>query len=274
MTRVLIIGSSHIGAYKTAAERFGAFYPDIELTFFGLRGPLFLAGRMNKKGLFKAPLRDEKDRAFVLATNGSLVADAAGFDHVLLVGHRFAFNNVAALLHDHDVLEGVRTGRARVISEAFLQEAVTTLCDTAAAEAAQAIEAFGKPACFAVAPYPASSLVERGESYALARNLGQFWARPDAAWVFEMWHTAVRSALETRGHQLLIQPDALNAGPYATKPEFANRAATLDGERAGKSDHRHMNADYGLAMLCAYANTHLGIAPRLDEKPPLKERTA
>ena len=274
MTRVLIIGSSHVGAYKSAAKRFGALFPDVETAFFGLRGPLFLTGRMNAKGRFKAPFRDDKDRAFVKATNGTLVAEAAGFDHVLLVGHRFGINNVITLLQSHDILEGVRTGRAHVISKAFLQEAITAISEAGVADAAKAVDAFGRPATFAMAPYPASSIVERRETYELARNLARFWTRPDAASVFGMWYDAVQTALQARGHRLLTQPEALNAGPFATKPEYATRAAALDGALVGKSDHRHMNSNYGLAMLSTYAIDHLGLAPQTSENHPLRERTA
>ena len=135
MTRVLIIGSSHLGAYKNAAAEFGTLYNDVHVDFFGVRGPLFLTGKMNAKGVFTPPCRDEKDRAFVTATNGAITVDASGYDHLVMLGHRFSFNSFAALLGDHDILESIRTGRPRLISEAMLMDTITAVTDAAATEA-------------------------------------------------------------------------------------------------------------------------------------------
>lgn len=274
MTRVLIIGSSHVGAYKNAAAAFGALYPDVTLDFFGVRGPLFLSGTMDANGVFTPPWRDDKDRDFVQQTNGTTTADASSCDHLVMLGHRFGFKNYAALLEDHDILEGIRTGRPRLISEDFLKETIATVTDAAVAEATDAIAPADKPATFIMAPYPAASITERGDTYELSRLLRLFWARPDAAWVFDMWLTQVNSALTARGHHLLAQPDTLNAGPYATKPDNANRASALGDGNTLKTDHRHMNADYGLAMLGAYAQTHLGLTPQVTPAPPTQREEA
>ena len=98
MTYVLVIGSSHVAAYRAAAEAFTAMHPGITLSFFGVRGPLFFGGRVDKAGVFKVPLRDDKDRAFVKRTNGTTRIDTTGADHLLMVGHRFAFPGFPVLL--------------------------------------------------------------------------------------------------------------------------------------------------------------------------------
>jgi hypothetical protein len=274
MTRVLIIGSSHVGAYKNASDAFSALYPEVEVSFFGVRSPLFMEGRMNGQKRFAVKPRDAKDAKFVTATNGALDVDASAQDHLLMVGHRFAFTDIATLLEEHDVLESVRTGCPRVISETMLRDVIGSLITTTVEQATSAIAPFGKRAVFAMAPYPASTLVERGQGYAMARKLGAFWARPDAVWLFEMWRDALITALEAQGHGLLEQPQMLNDGPFATKPQFATQAAALNGAQLGKTDHRHMNADYGLAMLCTYAEAHLGLPPKLGDEPPMNERIA
>ena len=261
MSKVLIIGSSHVGAYKNAADRFAALYPEVQLDFFGVRGPLFLSGRLDEAGRFTVPFRDEKDRAFVLATNGSVDIATAGYDHLMLVGHRFGFANFAALLRDHDILEGARTGKPRVISEAMLKDIIETVTEQSVEDAAETFEHFGGALTFAMAPYPASTLVERRDALELAAVLESFWARPDAAMVHDIWIQHLRGVLSAEGHHLLEQPDVLNDGPYATKPEYASQAAALNDGTLGKKDHRHMNADYGLAMLCAFAETRLGLIP-------------
>lgn len=273
MTKLLIIGSSHVGAYKNAAEEFATIYPQVELSFFGVRAPLFLTGKMDEAGVFTPPLRDDKDRDFVAATNGSHTVDASGFDHLLLVGHRFDFNAVATLMEHHDLLDGARTGRPRVISRTFFEEVLAQAVTAAVEQATAPIAPYGKPVTYAMAPYPARSITERGDSYELARLMGTFWQRSDASELVQLWLDAVHAALTAKGHRLLQQPEALNAAPYATRPEYAARAAALDGA-LGKTDHRHMNADYGLAMLCTFAELHLGLNPQVPDLTDYEERSA
>lgn len=274
MTRVLLIGSSHTAAYKNASERFAALYPSVTLDVFGVRGPLFLAGKMNKRAVFIPPYRDKKDRAFVVDTNGRDTADASGYDHVLMVGHRFEFNVLAGLLENHDLLEGMRTGRAHLMSETLARDIIAAVTQKSVDDAAAAIAPYGKPVSFALAPYPASTITQRGDTYSLSRTLRLFWERPDAKWLYETWLAQVHNALGAHGHRLLEQPAALCDGPYATKPEFAKSAAGFNDETRAKTDHRHMNADFGLAMLCSYAETHLGVSPHISGKTALKERIA
>lgn len=278
MTRVLVIGSSHVAAYKNAADAFCAAHPQVELAFFGVRGPLFLTGTTDKKGVFTPGYRDAAEKKAVTQVNGRASVETGGVDHLLLVGHRFAFVQIASLLEHHDVIEGMRTGRADLISETLLSEVIESTTRAAVSEAVAGFENARAPLTFAPAPYPAESVIERGEGYELARVMAAFWARPDAAWVFDLAMTALKSEMARRGHHFLDQPDRLNAGPFATKATFAQRAAAMDSGVLAKTDHRHMNADYGLAMLEHFAQTRLGpsarISPRTDTTTTHKERIA
>lgn len=257
MSRVLVIGSSHVGAYKNAAAAFAAKHSGIALDFFGLRGPQFRTGRVDADGRFAPVLKSPEDRDFVLAVNGQLDVDTRQFDHVLVVGPRFAFGRLAAALESH-----------AAVSESMIRQAANGLITDAVAEATGAFANCTTPLTFAPAPYPATSILERGDSFPLARTLGLFWARRDAQKIFDVWKDAVGTALASRGYAFLTQPDTLNAGPHATKPEFAARAHGLDGDKTGKTDHRHMNADYGLAMLCALADTSEGLGANKARSTP------
>lgn len=276
MTRVLVIGSSHVAAYRAAAGAFLAQHPGIELEFFGVRGPLFLGGRVDKACRFRVPLRTDKDREFVARTNGGTGIDTKGADHLLMVGHRFAFPSFPILLDDHDILEGIRTGRPRLLSEAMLKDTIDTMTGTAVADALRAVARAECPVTFAPAPYPATSITDRRDSYGPARTLEAFWARPDAEWVFDLWRGSLRRHFAGSGHHLLEQPDSVTAGPYATRPRYATRAAVLGQDGAGTPDHRHMNADFGLAMLRHFAETRINAAPdhRTMDQETTTERIA
>jgi len=259
MTRVLIIGSSHVGAYKNATPAFAQLYPEVAVDFFGVRGPLFLSGAFDGAGIFTPAFRNDADRDFVQQTNGQLTADATDADHLVMLGHRFALHPVIGLMEEHDIMGRAQTGRPRLISELFLRDAITALVTEAVDKAASALAPFGACATFVTAPYPATSITQRAPDYVLARKLEQFWTHPDAAWVFDLWAEQLRRALGAHGHRLLMQPDMLNAAPYGTKPVYAQRAAHLTQEKQMKTDHRHMNADYGLVMLRALAETTLNL---------------
>ncbi|MFK7837818.1 MAG: hypothetical protein AB8B60_16535 [Sulfitobacter sp.] len=274
MTRVLIIGSSHVAAYKNAAETFAQENPALELSFFGLRGPLFLGGKIDEAGVFTVPYRDDADRALSETVNGQATIDTTAYDHLLMVGHRFAFTHFPLLLEEHDILEGMRMGRTRLMGEAMLRDTIMSVTQASVDEAAANVAALNRPVTFAMAPYPATSIVERAPGFELARLLQEFWGRPDAAWVVDIWLKALNAALRGHGHHLLNQPDALNAGPFATKPEFAARAAAMnDAGVLPKTDHRHMNDDFGLAMLRAYAE-QLATATSTTENTTHNERIA
>jgi hypothetical protein len=272
MTRVLIIGSSHVGAYRNAHDAFATLYPELTVDYFAVRGPHFLKGVMDKTGVFVPHLRNDEDRSLTRATNGTDAVDTGDSDHLLMVGHRFAFVSIAGLLDEHDILEGARTERKRLISRAMVKETISSVTQVSVAKAVEAISNYDRPASFAMAPYPASSIIDRGDEYDLARILRKFWSHPDAEWVFETWLEEVDRALEVQDCRLLHQPQSLCAAPFATKSEYANRPTGLGGDILTKTDHRHMNADFGLAMLCEYAENHLGLVSDFGEQTAPTER--
>ena len=139
MTRALVIGSSHVGALRRAAPAFAEANPDIELDFFGVRGPCFLGGQF-KGSVFNPAYGREKDRELSMATNGKLVADAAGYDAILMVGHRFGFPGVLAMLEDLDILEGGRSDRHGLVPQMLVDEVVGHITTADAATLAKATE--------------------------------------------------------------------------------------------------------------------------------------
>lgn len=278
MTRVLIIGSSHIGAYKSAATAFEEKYGGVTLDFYPLRGPQFLGGTIKQDGFFHPSYRSDQDRDFVRATAGQTEIEVTGFDHLLLVGHRFGVTTLPELLKDHDILGGIRTHRPRLMTEEMVKDSLAALVENYVGSANKAVSAYGRPVTFAMAPFPARSLTEGDAVSDFAQLIQSFWQRPDAGWVFDLWRDMVRRKLAAEGHHLLDQPEALTAGPFATPSEFTKRAVTMDGSPLGKTDHRHMNAYFGLGMLSAYAEDILGLPAPGPRKPAqlktLKKRTA
>jgi hypothetical protein len=257
--KALVIGSSHVGCLRGAAEGFMADRPEVTLAFYGVMGPNFLPGTIGKDQVFQPRFRagDSKGRDFAIEVNGTDSIDTTPFDHVLLVGHRFGFDRIAGLLAENDLLEGARTGRPRVIPQALLNDAIRTV-------AGDAVERFlrktrGRPGLsVALAPYPATSVVESTRAPDLARICRDFWAHPDAQGFFDAWLGFVESRLADGGHRLLHQPRETVAGPFATIADYASGRRTMSGESTdAETDHRHMNADFGRLVLDDYHRLHL-----------------
>lgn len=263
MTRALIIGSSHIGALRGAAEGISTACPDLELTFYGVMGPNFLPATISKDKVFHPRFRrkDVGGRDFALKINGADHIDTAPYENVLLVGYRFGFDRIAALLADNDVLEGARTGRPRVIPRGLLTDAIETV-------AGEQVDTFvkrmrgRKDLSVGLAPYPSTGIVGSTRAPEFGRICCELWGHPDAPGFFTDWLRFVETRLGDAGHRLLHQPAATVAGPFATRPEFASGRRDMSGGAVdAKTDHRHMNAGFGLHVLDAYARRHLGLSP-------------
>ncbi|WP_141246484.1 hypothetical protein [Actibacterium ureilyticum] len=250
MSRLLVLGSSHVAAMKQAAGAFCAECRDIELSFFAMAAPNFRLGRVGKRGVFAPHLRSRVDRDFIENVNGARTIDLTTFDHILVVGFRFSLSDLAWLLMDHDILEGSDTGKALHCSEAFAQACIDQLV---ARELSLVTNCLGQNRNYILtdAPYPAVSIAARSEEYAPARALSAFMAHPDAPVLFEYWQKAVSSAVEGAGYRWLPQPADTVAAPFGTNADFSRDAAHIGGGGMDTADHRHMNADFGLKMLQA-----------------------
>lgn len=249
MTRLLIIGSSHVGALKNAKAQFCASRPDIHMDFFGLRGPTFLKSTVDAEGVFHPPATGEADRALIEQTNGATQAETASYDHVMLIGYRFGFAEIASLLEHHDILGMDGAGHAQTIDLPLVEDMIDAMIAASLSPVLEALAPAGRSFTLCLAPYPAKSIASRAHKMAFAREMKAFWAHPAAELVFQMWHTRLLSQIETAGHRLLSQSHRTMAGPFATKPMFAKAPEHLDGRPMKKTDHRHMNADFGLLML-------------------------
>lgn len=266
MTRVLIIGSSHVGALKRAAPEFAERHPGLDLEFFGVRGPCYLGGRF-KDGVFNPAYGREKDRELALATNGALTVDATGYDAVLMVGHRFGFPGVLAMLENLDILEGGRSARQGLVPQTLVDEVIAHITSADGDALRAATEGFG-PVTVALAPFPSPGISAFAGRQDLGRMVTAFWQHPEAQQVYDLWREEVTHRVTTLGHDMLWQPAETISGPYQTREEFALNAADHNAGEMPGADHRHMNAAYGLKLLEEYATrlqgAHVGTMRRAE----------
>lgn len=259
MTRVLILGSSHVGALKRADAAFRDQNPEIETDFFAVKAPMLRRGRA-EDGIFRPYLHDDEDRALLMTLNGREEVDLRDYDQTLVVGFRAGPLDTVDLLRTHALLGDGEDKRPFRVSEEFVIAWLARMADDWGSD----IESrFGQaPRCvFTVAPYPAESLTERAGEMNLAKRFKAFRDDPHAAMIANCWSAAFETAMTSRGFGYLAQPDDTLAGPYATRAEFAQQGTDADGTPLDQTDHRHMNADFGLRMLSQFARQHLNHNP-------------
>ena len=97
---------------------------------------------------------------------------------------------------------------------------------------------------------------------AFAKSVELYARHPDTPWIFSAWMETVMSTVSAAGYRFLVQPDETIAGPCLTKRHYAEGALKADGSTMPNIDHRHMNKDFGLAVLSAFAKTVLKVEPQ------------
>lgn len=260
MTRILILGSSHAGALKRADAAFRARHPGIETDFFVVKAPMLLRGRV-ESGVFRPLEHDDAEAETYRALNGRSEVDLTGYDKVLVIGFRARPTDIAELFETHAILGDPADLRPFRVSPGLVEDWLRRL---AADWAANLRARFGDaPGCvFTVGPYPAESLVERADDLGMAARFRAFRDCPQAQGWFDLWAAAIAAEAAAAGYGHLAQPEDTTAGPFATRAEFAVGGINPSGDAMGQTDHRHMNADFGLRLLEAFARRYL------DQDPP------
>ena len=249
MTRLLVLGNSQVGALRAAANEFSARHPEIDLGFFAAPGAIFRAGRVDGNGIFSPRIKSAADRTLVERINGGkLTCDLNAWDHIFVVGLRPVFVSTTALLSDHDILEGTRTGKPHLISKDFLTRVMNKQID---GFIDYARERLGTEHSFTFtdAPFPSPGIYERRKPSNFAFAVQQYAEHPDTSWLFRSWLDITSRKLAVAGYRFLEQPDETIEGPCLTKREYAEGGKASNGEDTPFVDHRHMNKDFGLAML-------------------------
>lgn len=270
MTRLLVIGNSHAAALKLAEAEFRSAYPGIETGFFAAPGAVFLRGRVDGSGRFSTQARDAATLATLARINGGQDCDLNDWDQVLVIGHRLRFPGVAALLERHDLLEGSRTGKGQMISWALVTATVAAAIDD---YLRLIVGRFGaaRNVTFFAGPFVAESIVERAPGYPLARTVAAYLDHPDMPGIFDWWLSEWEAAVTKAGFGFLRQPDSTLGGPGLTASRFAIPTASDQAPAAARIDHRHMNRDFGFAVLSAFAQTRLGLSPQHPSNSVIQE---
>jgi len=254
MTRLAIVGSSHVGAVRQAAPTVLAANPGLEIGWFALPGAPFRRMQVDAEGILRIKDATPGDNQVSRKVNGDTCLDLRPFDKVWVIGNRFGFGRIMRLFLEHDVLEWPRAGAKRSMSLAFGSKVLKTVVETSCA---QVEGRFGRDERVVLTPGPYFSESALTEGVGFDKWMSKIFIHPNAARVEEMFETTIRDRLAARGMGFMLQPDHTRALHMATRADYVRDARDFcDLDRQLKDLH-HMNADFGLALFTAFAELHL-----------------
>lgn len=260
---VLIIGSSHVGAPRTAKDSFQALYPEIELSFFAAPGTSFTRGRLDKNNVFIPKVFSDRDTDTVVQINGTDSVSLDAFDHVLIIGHRPQLLDLCGLGGDDTTTYGLldqSEDGAQFLSRELVEDWLDHILDPWVEKMASI---FGKRdgLCFTDAPHRSISMLEIKDQKKEARMFDSFQAIPFLAELMQIYDQKITKKLADHGYGFFSQPDHTIATPFATVATYCHGGKDGAGN-ASPPDHRHMNPAFGLELLTTYATTQLGLPDR------------
>jgi hypothetical protein len=242
MTRVALIGNSHLTAFFEASDTITARHPEVKLFFFGLDNQVFFkAAQLGGDALRVADPVDANTRQVIDPTAENLL-NFADFDLVLLTSHGFYLRHLYEALGCFNVLGlGALDAVGPVVSRACLHDAMAAHVNSYT----RRLRGFLPAADNAVVvqmPYPSV------EAVGLSAALAGMHAQPDRPKLFEMFNTLVAARMFDKGLPYFPVPEDFLDSPFFTKAQFARKTAMPAGQAVGLTDYMHMNADYAAAM--------------------------
>lgn len=255
MTRVAVVGNSHLGAIKLGWDRLAARHPELKVEFFAAPGTHFHRLEMFAPLKFGLPPQSDSGTGARLdKLNGRRWIDFAGFDAVVLVGRDGGFTTAATLLANHDVDGMPEAGaRSRLSPAAF-----EAFCDAIAAGSlpAEPWRDWGRPRLYMMPrPRPGEpllSLPPKDGGHRPWRRLAGAPAKLRAGLAF--YRDRLEAQLAAAGITLLTQPAATLSDSGLTREDMTRGSLRIDGDVGhGEEDVGHANADYGALFWEAYA---------------------
>lgn len=236
MTSILILGNSHVVAFKEAQSAFNHIHPDVELSFFSVSEPYFGKGRTDKSGVY-TPHGNAAAREKVIFGSSHGTVDFSDYDHVLAVGLRTPQQFMSDVLDNHSVLELDDAAHDQFVTKSFVK-ALSIFQARKSISRWSAI--LGKPFTGTIyaAPFPGISKTPATRRIdRRARASLNLHRHSQAAWLYDQWRADLESQMSDLPATFLWQPEETVQGPFVTKAEYV------------APDHVHMNEKFGLVLL-------------------------
>ncbi|NBZ88691.1 hypothetical protein [Stagnihabitans tardus] len=261
MSKILFMGSSHLGAVKLGYEQIAAEFPGAEVDFFGAPAKVFAAMALTEDlqfGITATSQVTEVEAQRVERTFGRREVDLRAYDTVVILGHRIEEIVNAQVLNSHSVAG---------LSEApdlppLTQETYLALMDSYLTGLLPdpAWAAIIRPRVIFVAKprmsegcvkgtsprtKPWAELIRRG----LVKGPG-----------LQLFLDRARAVFADKGLHLITPPPEVLGATGLTRADFSRAGAPDAGDAlAGNDfDYSHMNAAYGVIMARSIMETVAG----------------
>lgn len=247
MTRIIVIGTSHVAALKTAWDGMAAEHPGVELDFFAAPGRAFRQFRLLGDGLVFGLPPGVPSQGAVFGGSGRTSIDLAEADYVLFAGQYWPWDELADIMSAYDI-DGLREAGA---PQRLSRAAFDAFCLSMARQVAPVPEwrNWTRPR-FLILPAPmrsANCLHSRNQRFRPFRFLAR---KPQGGRevVLAFMDVFARSLAEI-GVQMIPLPPGTLLPNGLTDPQYS-RGSRLVFEVEGPSeDMTHMNPDFGRLQL-------------------------
>lgn len=240
MTRIAILGNSHIAAYKAALPLIKGKFPNTEVTLFGVNNADFHAKPQGRVNPLRVQSEEDAKSGGMIDVNGPIELDLSEFDHILLVSHGFYLPSYYSILATHDVLDLTPSGHSRSVSLGCLTK--TMQLRTAAYR--KKLQQFYKPdSRFMVIqmPFPAQQAVQR------LPDIAGIAHQPEADRLMALFNKLVSDEMEQSNINFAPVPARTIAAPFLSHAQYARATDLIT--KPDVSDYTHMNAAYALETL-------------------------
>lgn len=239
MSRLCIIGNSHITAVKDGWPKASPITSEFSPTYFAAPGN-WMAEMEVHDG--KLTLTSERGRRLMaLSSGGATEIDPTAFDAFLLVGMFVRLRRAVKVYQTHRMPAHADKSH-RVISRATLGAAVAGhIEESAAANTIAKLRTLTKsPVGLIPEPLPSENIIPTD----------RFWEGDYMPFLHDVYMEQLHRFVEKHGVDLAVQaPDSMVRGAF-TNARYSIGAVRLRGGNVSEQeDFQHMNADFGAEIL-------------------------
>ncbi len=259
--RLLLIGNSHLAAFKLGWDEVAGQYRDVKCDFFG--GPAdWIEGAVFEDGAIKVTTASWAEKVAII-TGGPTSVELGDYDAIAFIGLNFGLAPYMGQLSRLTLYDLGPAKKSQIVSKSCLRQLLTDiLADTFAFRWSSMIaDATGKPVF--LVPQPLSSEARLEHDSALRRH-PDFKAQ--AAALFAAFQWAARTLTEAKGLTLVQQPASTVASPCFTRADLSRGSVSLLNNQHAELEFNHMNAAYGVELmhtLLAAVRSRVEAAPAL-----------
>jgi hypothetical protein len=251
MTRIAIVGNSHVAALKMGWDLIENNYQHLDIVFFASVGKAAQDRELKGKVFgFLKPKPAPNETIFGNHSERSI--DLAKFDHVLRVAEPKKESLLSVVLENTVVDGWPKDGREHHMSQTVFESLVEYTAQKQIVSTDWRNWSSPK-VTICPAPYPDERCVnhERPARIARWRVLAK---RPDEMlWLRKMYVEKHRAWTEKYNIGLLMQPEETIAKNGLTKKSYSEGSFRMDAnEMETNEEHIHMNAEFGKLMLEKY----------------------